>query len=79
MRKLHVASLLALIGLFVLPASADQTALDCDKAVANYWVIAEFDNQAVREGYRICGTPALMAKNQMRVACSRVGRWINNE
>ena len=65
---------LAVTTLSIFPASAHQTTLDCDRAVANYRIIAEFDKRAIENGYLICGTPALMAKDQIRVACSKVNK-----
>ena len=72
MRKLQVVSLLTLIGVSMLPASAEQSLLNCNKAVFDYKVVTEIDKQAVKEGQWICGTPALMAKHKIRVACSKV-------
>ena len=62
----------------ILPASANQTTSDCDKAIANYQAITEFDKQAVKERLQICGTPALIAREQMRVACMVVETIGNN-
>jgi len=70
-RAVQPTYFLAVTVFLIPPASANQTTLDCDKAVANYRAITEFDKRAVREGHRICGTPALIAREQMRVACTK--------
>jgi hypothetical protein len=72
MTKLQMASLLALIGVSMIPASAEQSLIECNRAVFDYRAITGFDKTAATEGSWICGTSALMAKHQMRVACSKV-------
>ena len=67
-----MVSLLALIGVSMLPASAEQSLLNCNKAVFDHRATTEIYKQAVKEGQWICGTPALMAKHKIRVACSKV-------
>jgi len=71
-RAVQPTYFLAVTVILILPASANQTTLDCDKAVANYRAITEFDEQAIKAGHRICGTPALIAREQVRVACLKV-------
>ena len=72
MRKPQVVSLLILIGVSMLPASAEQYLLNCNKAVFDHRAVIEIYKHLVKEGQWICGTPALMAKHKMRVACSKV-------
>jgi len=70
---------LAVAMFLILPASANQTTLDCDKAVANYRAITEFDKRAVREGHRICGTPALISREQVRISCLKASLSVGKE
>ena len=79
MRAAQPTHFLAVVMCLILPASANQTTLDCDKAVANYRAITEFDKQAVKAGHRICGTPALMARDQMRISCPSLRQSISKK
>lgn len=76
---LRTIAYLAVTASSIIPASAHQITLACDKAVANYLAIAEFDKQAVREGHRICGTPALRVREQVRIACPKVKQSVGKE
>lgn len=65
---------LAVTALSIVSANAHQTNLDCDRAVETYQAVTEFDKEAVKKGLQICGTPAMMARAQMRVACNTVSK-----
>jgi hypothetical protein len=70
--KSVLGALVGVATLTMLPASAEQSLLDCNKAISTYTAVTDFDRNAVEKGQWICLTPVLMARDEMQTACSKV-------